>query len=94
MKMFRIKKQTTLDKNNFVALRIVYDEATEQTRDPSAVDYDFEPSEQLTDSEIDRKVHDCHNLSSKEKLIFVDLLRITEASSVKNRVCLLPIRTN
>ena len=65
-------KETTLDKNNFVALRIVYDEATEQTRDPSAVDYD---SEQLTDSEIDRKVHDCHNLSSKEKLIFVNLLR-------------------
>ena len=24
-------KETTLDKNNFVALRIVYDEATEQT---------------------------------------------------------------
>ena len=68
-------KETTLDKNNFVALRIIYDEATEQNRDPSAVDYDFESSEQLTDSEIDRKVHDCHNLSSKEKLIFVDLLR-------------------
>ena len=72
-------KETTLDKNNFVALRIVYDEATEQNRDPSAVDCDFESSEQLTDSEIDRiiddKVHECHNLSSKGKLIFVDLLR-------------------
>ena len=28
-------KETTLDKNNFVALRIVYDEATEQTHQQS-----------------------------------------------------------
>ena len=68
-------KETTLDKNNFVALRIVDDKATERTLDPSAVDYDSKSSEKLTDSEIDLKVHDCHNLSSKEKLIFADLLR-------------------
>ena len=68
-------KKTTSDKSNFVALRFVYDEANELTRGPSTVDYDAESSEQLTDSEIDRKVHDCHNLSSKEKLIFIDLLR-------------------
>ena len=49
--------------------------ANELTRGPSAVDFDAESSEQLTDSEINREVHDCHNLSSKEKLIFVDLLR-------------------
>ena len=67
--------KTTSDKSNFVALRIVHDEANELTRGPSAVDFDAESSEQLTDSEIDRKVYDCHNLSSKDKLIFVDLLR-------------------
>ena len=88
-------KETTLDKNNFVALRIVYDEATKKTRDLSATDYDFELSEQLTDSEIDRNVHDCHNLSSKEKLIFVDLLRkYRSVFRKKNRVCLSTIRTS
>ena len=68
-------KETTLDKNNFVALWIVYDEANKETLGPSTVIFDSESSEQLTDSEIDQKVYDCHNLSSKEKLVFIDLLR-------------------
>ena len=49
-------KETPLDKDSLVTLWIVYDEFNELTRDPSAVDFDSESSEQLTVSEIDLNV--------------------------------------
>ena len=54
---------------------IVNDEVNELTREPSAVDFDSESSEQLTVSEINLNVYDCLNLSIKEKTILADLLR-------------------
>ena len=78
-------KETPLDKDSLLTLWIVYDEFNELTREQLAVDFDSKSSEELTVSEIDLNVYDCHNLSTKDNTILADLLIVRKYHGVFNK---------